>query len=129
MKVIYTALFVKDTDQLLKNFPAKHPNVFAHHSTISFRPPNPDGVEISKEVKVRILARVSDEKGDALIIENDKSENLHPHITISCADNIPPRYSNEMIEEKIRNNSIEYFEEPIEIEMVEGYFDGSEDII
>ncbi len=32
--ITYTALFVKNVQNLLKRFPPKHAKVFGHHSTI-----------------------------------------------------------------------------------------------
>jgi hypothetical protein len=70
---------------------------------------------------MKIIARVTDEKGDALIVENPKSKNAHPHITLSCADNVKPTYSNEMIERAYVENTLELFAEPVFIEVTEGY--------
>jgi hypothetical protein len=128
MKIIYTALFVKDEEELLKMFPPIHDYVFAHHSTIKFKPKNINDISIGKEVIIKIIGRVYDDRADALIIENEKTVNSHPHITISCADGVVPYYSGEMIRKMSSNNEIKYFDQPVEIEMVEGYFDGSNDI-
>lgn len=126
-KIIYTALFVKDVSDLINRFPSKHQKVFAHHSTIAFRPESLDGLEIGKEYSIKIMGRVFDDKGDALLVENPKSKNQHPHITLSCAEGISPTYSSEMISRATENNTIDYFVD--EVKIIEGYFDGDKDVV
>lgn len=129
LKIIYTAEFVQDKEDLLNKFPPKHLKVFAHHSTISFRPSGLEGIDIGRESSMKITARVFDEKGDALLVENSKSSFKYPHITLSCAAGVPPVYSNELIDKAILNKTVQFFEQPIEIKVTEGYFDGENDII
>lgn len=114
---------------MIAQFPPKHGKVFAHHSTIAFKPPTLDGVEVGKETPLNIIGRVSDEKGDALLVENLKSNNGHPHITLSCAEGVSPVYSNEMIEKAIAAGQVNYFESPVTIDVTEGYFDGKADVV
>lgn len=116
----YTALFVKDTADLLKRFPPKHQKVFGHHSTIEFKPENLDGIERGKEYSIKIIGRVWDQFGDDLLVENIKSKNKYPHITISRTDNAPPLYSKILFEKAIASNTIEYFNNE-EVDVVEGY--------
>lgn len=71
-----------------------------------------------------MLGRVSDDKGDAIIVERYKIKKPFPHITLSCADDVAPVYSEEMIEKAITNNTVETFDQPVEIAVIEGYFDG-----
>lgn len=127
--IMYTAQFVKDIDGLLKKFTPKHPKVFGHHSTIAFKPNNLDGIEIGKSQIMKIIGRAYDEKGDALLVENPKTNNKYPHITLSCAEGVSPVYSNELFEKAFANNQIEYFNNPEEIEVIEGYSDGQKDFI
>lgn len=126
--VIYTAQFVRNIPALLAAFPPKHPKVFAHHSTIAFKPSDLDGIELGKETVIKIIGRVTDEKGDVLLVENIKSNQKYPHITLSCAEGVPPMYSNELIEKAVASGTVEYFAEPYEIEVAEGYFDGKNDV-
>jgi hypothetical protein len=129
VKIIYTAEFVKDISELLKKFPPKHVKVFGHHSTIAFRPNDLTGIEIGKESKFKIIGRVSDEMGDVLIVENTRSENKIPHITLSCAEGVVPKYSQDLLEKAIQAGTVEYFQVPVEVEVIEGYFDGEKDVI
>ena len=124
MKIIYTALFVKNKEELLSKFTPKHTKVFAHHATIEYKPQNLDGIETGREIKLKVLGRVSDDKGDAIIVERYKIKKPFPHITLSCADDVAPVYSEEMIEKAITNNTVETFDQPVEIAVIEGYFDG-----
>jgi len=126
---MYTAEFVIDIENLLKKFPPKHSKVFGHHSTIAFKPINLDGIEIGKETVMKIIGRAYDEKGDALLVENPKSKNKYPHITLSCAEGVSPVYSNELFEKASVLNTIEYFNNPEEIEVIEGYSNGKKDFV
>lgn len=125
----YTALFILDQEELFKVFPPKHVYVFGHHLTLEFNPSNFDDVHVGKKSKLKIIARIYDEKGDALLVETDRSKKIHPHITLSCAEGIRRAYSDEMIEKAFESNTAQYFDHPIEIEVAEGYFDGENDVI
>lgn len=129
MKGVYTALFVADTESLKSQFPPKHAKVFLHHSTIEFQPFDLNDVNVGKHARIKILGRAYDEKGDALLVENPKSKNNNPHITVSCAEGVSAVYSNELLEKAIVNGSLEILETPVEIEVVEGYSKGGKDTI
>jgi hypothetical protein len=124
----YTALFVRNPVELLKRFPPKHKNVFGHHSTIEFEPTDLEGIEVGKETLVKIVGRAGDKFGDDLLVENPKSKNKYPHITISRPDNAPKLYSRVLFEKAKKENSIEYFNNE-SVEVTEGYFDGKSIII
>jgi hypothetical protein len=128
-KIIYTALFVDDIQALVSLFPPKHSTVFAHHCTIAFRPPNLEGIEVGKKLKLQVLGRVSDDKGDALIVKKYKTLNTRSHITLSCAENVVPTYSKELLESAFENGLVEMFIVPVEISVTEGFFDGISDAI
>lgn len=127
-KIRFTALFVKDIADLLKRFPPKHAQIFGYHSTIEFQPENLDGIEIGKEQTIKILGRAWDEFGDDLLVENSKSKNKYPHITLSRGENPPPLYSKILFEKAIASNNIEYFDNET-VEVIEGYSDGERDIL
>ncbi len=78
---------------------------------------------------MKVIGRAWDEKGDALLVENAKSSNKYPHVTLSCAEGVSPVYSNQLIEEAVASNSVEYFKNPEEINVVEGYSDGEHDVV
>ena len=121
MEVYYTAYFINDTDSLLEIFNPIHKNVYADHCTINYKPKDLSNLNLGRKSKLKIVARVFNQKGDALLVEDLKSENKFPHITISCAESIPPMYSNQMLEEEFEKNNISYFEVPHYIDVTEGY--------
>jgi len=123
-RIKFTALFVKDIEGLLKRFPPKHKKVFGHHSTIEFEPENLDGIEVGKEYSIKIIGRAHDEFGDDLLVENSKSKNKYPHITLSRGENAPPLYSKILFEKTVTSNCIECFNNE-EVEVIEGYSDGN----
>lgn len=128
-QIRYSGLFVVDAESLIKEFSPKHVNVYAHHSTLFFAPKNSNGLEIGKKQKLKIIGRAYDDKGDALLVENVKSSNKHPHITLSCREGISPVYSNELIEKAIADGTVTYFDQPVFIDVVEGYENGNNKVV
>lgn len=106
--IIYHALFVKDIQKLKELFPPVHPNTFYHHSTIQFKPKSLEGLNIGEKSKLKIWGRLTTDKVDVLIVDNKKSTNEYPHITLSTAEGIKPFESNSEIKYNI--NDVEYFE-------------------
>jgi len=129
MDILYTAIFLTNPNKLLAQFSPKHEKVFAHHSTIAFEPKSLDGIEVGKYWNIKILGRASDEKGDALLVENLKSKNKYPHITLSCKESVDPFYSNELLEKAVTTGTVEYFQAPFFVEGIEGYSDHQNMII
>lgn len=125
----YTALFIIDQEKLLNIFPPKHTHIFGHHLTLQFNPENFKTVQPGHKSVVKIIARIFDTKGDALLIETGRSEKQYPHITLSCAEGVRRSYSDDMIKDFFQKNQINYLEQPVEIEVVEGYFNGERDVI
>ena len=121
----FTALFVKDIEDLLKRFPPKHAKIFGHHSTIEFQPESLDGIELGKEYYIKIIGRAYDEFGDDLLVENVKSKNKYPHITLSRGENAPRLYSQILFKKAIASDAIEYFDNE-KVEVIEGYSDGEQ---
>lgn len=123
-KVIYTAVFLTSESQkkLLEQFPAMHTKVFAHHSTIEFRPQYPD-IPLGEHYQLKVLGYVADEKAQAVIVENIYSKKKHPHITVSTRNDTPPVYVDEMIE----NCEIIPVDDVV-LDGVVGYFNGVEDV-
>lgn len=121
--VEYTALFVDSPEKLLKMFLPKHKKIYGHHSTIWYKPTDFNDLEIGKKVVLKIIGRAFNNRGDVVLVENFKSKNKYPHITISCDENVPPVYSNELLEEASEDGSLELFKEPFFVEVTEGYSD------
>jgi hypothetical protein len=128
-KIEYTALFVDSPEKLLQMFPAKHSKVFAHHSTNWYKPSSIEGLEVGKKSLLKIIGQAYIQKGFAVLVENTKSKNKFPHITISCAEGTAPVYSNELLEKAAKDGLLEMFKEPLFIEVTEGYGDFNDNII
>lgn len=126
IKPIYTAYFVTDLPGLTSRFQPKHTRTFAHHATIAFKPQNISGITVGKQVTLRVIGRVFDEKGDALLLEGGQTQQKNLHITLSCAEGVSPIYSNELIDRAIQEGKVEKIDPPLEIQTVEGYFDGKD---
>lgn len=85
---------------LLAKVPPRHPFVHAHHMTVAFNP-TIERMEhyrpmIGQELRLKVIGVAEDEKGQAVRVEGP-SENANPHITISCADGVPAKYSNDLL--------------------------------
>jgi hypothetical protein len=128
-EIEYTALFVDNPEKLLQMFPAKHPKIFAHHSTNWYKPSSVEGLEIGKKSLLKIIGQAYDQKGFAVLVENAKSKNKFPHISISCAEDIAPIYSNELLEKASKDGSLEMFKEPFFIKVTEGYVDMGKNLV
>ena len=86
--------------RLLAAVPPVHPTVYAHHMTMAF---DPDEATLAKyrplegqTVRLTVIAVAVDAQGQAVLVGGD-SENEHPHVTISCAEGVPAKYSNELL--------------------------------
>ncbi len=117
---MYTAYFVKDVESLLKRFPPKHGKVFGGHSTIEYQPSTLEGVDVGKQSTIKIIGRAYDEYGDDLLVENPKSKNKYPHITLSRSEDAPKQYSQILFAKDDIANHMEYFENEY-VEVAEGY--------
>ena len=89
-KVNYSAVVLTDDSKeiLLSKVTPLHPDVIAHHMTINLGELSPENKKfIGKEVKLRVINSASDDKVQAVgveqIGEQPKSKNSFPHITIS----------------------------------------------
>ena len=92
------------TAKLLTTFPAEHPNVYAEHMTIVFRPS--DAVdqslmnELGSSVTLNVIGHASDSKGQAVVVSSQNVSRIGggvAHITISCANGTKPVYSNTLL--------------------------------
>lgn len=131
-KVIYTGLFLVNPSQVLDKFPPKFEKIYAHHITLKFRPSGLHGITPGKKHLLKIVGYVVDEDIgiEACITENiEGSQKNYPHVTISAKNGIPPKKSSIAIENAIKNNEVSLVSPPIEIAVVEGYFDGKKVVI
>jgi hypothetical protein len=103
---VFIALYLTETSKkaLLAAIPPKHPKVFAEHLTVVFKPHE----QIVKEFETRLGKMVcmtvdgvaEDDKGQAVHLKEQllRMDRGVAHITISCAKDVPPRYSMELLE-------------------------------
>lgn len=98
---IYNAVVLtEESQQLLRSkFEGVHRKKFGHHITTEFRPPSRPNDE-GKEVTIKVIGYAKDENGEAVVaIPSGVSyKSRIPHITISCAEGVVPKYSNELLE-------------------------------
>lgn len=133
-KVVYTGLFIGEEakDKLLTQIPPEFERVFAHHLTLKFKPD--DGIrsiELGKEVKLKLIGQVVDKEIgiQAVLVEpSDEvpTNNRNPHITISSKIGVPPVKSNDAITKALESGTLTKFDTPIELQVTEGFFDGSQ---
>jgi hypothetical protein len=121
--VVYTAIFF-NTDQVVDTFGQVHPNLYSHHSTIAFKPESIEGLPVGEDRSITVVGRLTNDKVDALVVENPLSKNKIPHITLSTADGVRPFESNTELE----NNQDKI--EPLNIVLtgVVGYFNGDREV-
>ncbi len=93
--VKYTGLFVDSPERLLQRFPARHEVAVAHHSTNWYKPSSLGELEIGKKSSLKIIGQVADDKCFVLLVENPKSKNQYPHITVSHSADVLAVYANE----------------------------------
>jgi hypothetical protein len=106
---IYIGIFLDDTDKasLLWFLTPLHPKIYGDHVTLLFKP-NAEEVEayqkhIGRKIPIYLLSEFADEKGQAVSVKVGMSTlpARHalslPHITISCAEGVEPKYSKELL--------------------------------
>jgi len=106
MDTIYWAVKLTDAGKatLLSKFPAVHPNIFAEHMTIVFKPSNTVDQALMKEcgteVTLEVIGHGQDANGQAVVVKSDNVSRIGggiAHITISCANGTRPVYSNTLL--------------------------------
>lgn len=90
--------------QLKQKLPPKYDRVFYHHMTMAFNPSeeifNKYKNLIGEEIELQVFASCHDDRAHAVLVDSDKSEDEHPHITLSCIKEEKPNYSRELIKNK-----------------------------
>lgn len=113
-KVIYVAavLPAEEKARLMERFPPVHGRQFGHHCTLAFRPSTDHPVlgQLGKELEVRVRGYAQDARGQAVLVSGVPSDNLAPHITISCAGDTQPVYSNQLLAEAREAGTLEVAE-------------------
>lgn len=123
----YTAYFLDNPQELLKFIKPKHDQVFMDYVIMDTNPDSIEGFEIGKKVKINVIGRCFDEKGDCLLVSGVKSS-LIPHITVSCEKGVEEDYSNSLIEKCKSTNNVQYFDKQFKVEATIGYADSNGDV-
>lgn len=95
---------------------------FCHHMTHSFKPKGEDlNLPYGEEVELRIAGITFSDRCIALLVESPFNGDLG-HITMWCADGVPPKYSNQQIDEQ----GYEPWETNVSVTARVGWFNGKE---
>ena len=90
----------KSRGRLLAAVPPVHSTVIAHHVTMAFNPDAETLVHYQKlegqRIRVPVTAVAVDDKAQAVLV-GVESENEFPHVTISVAEGVEARYSNDLL--------------------------------
>jgi adenine/guanine phosphoribosyltransferase-like PRPP-binding protein len=101
-KFVSAVLTRASQEELLEAFPPIHPNVYAHHATLAFKPSEPALDRyvpyLGERLYLSVIGYAEDDKGQAVVVDA-QSENRVPHVTISTADGVGPVYSNRLLEQ------------------------------
>jgi hypothetical protein len=95
-----SAVLTPASQSLLKRrVPPVHSNVYAHHATIAFKPEaallDSYLARQGECIRIPVTGIAIDDKAQAVLVGME-SENDYPHITISTAEGVDPRYSNDL---------------------------------
>lgn len=133
--VLYSGYFVDNPDELTAALPPRvYPEgvVYAHHVTQAFEPA-PDTLRIMPGRKRTVLAigQVMTEDLHAVLVRPADDDphfcnNRYPHITMSTAPGVHPKFSNDVLAEADRNGDITPIEPPVAIAVTEGWHDGEQ---
>jgi len=102
--VLYTAVILDDASKakLKTRFPLAHPNEFVHHMTIKFERGQDLPENLGETVSLQVVGYQEDSNGQAVVINPPSSLNVVnkiPHVTMSTATDVKPKYSNDMLAE------------------------------
>lgn len=89
----------EESQKLLRAVPPAHERVFAHHVTLAFKPKadHPSLALLGQRLTLTVIGEARDAQGQAVCVAGVDVPGQVPHITVSCAPLIPPKYSNELL--------------------------------
>lgn len=91
--VRFTAQNIDNPQELMAKYPSKLPNKYYHHSTNKFGRQPFDKRE-GEKLTLHIVGRLTNDRVDALVVDNPNSDNEIPHITLATANGVRPVQSN-----------------------------------
>jgi len=105
----YCGIFLDEDSRarLQMAVPPMHQNLYYDHLTVAWKPSQQIIEQLSLQpgtrVDLRVLFEARDSRGQAVAVqpcgehEDLAISNETPHITLSCAEHVPPSYSNELL--------------------------------
>ena len=99
-QIHYTCVLINQ-NELVNRYGQTHENLYSHHSTIEYKPKDIKGLKVGKEVELKIVGRLTNDKLDVLLVDNPYSKNKYPHITLSTSEGVKPFESNIEIENNL----------------------------
>lgn len=101
----YVAVVLDEQSVAVLQGMAVHSNVHCHHLTLSFRPSDEEWAKDyatieGQTLELSVVGIAADDKGQAALVAlplGIACKNANPHVTISCAEGIAPKYSNDLI--------------------------------
>lgn len=106
--VVYSGIFlnIKSQWELLNAIRPTKSELFASHLTLSFEPTlqHLDNLPIGKRIKIKASGEAENSKIQAALVDLPqrlKSDNKVPHITVSAAEGIPPKFANSMLQSQV----------------------------
>lgn len=98
----YLAVFLDASSKaaLAKEFSFLHDNIKNDHLTLTYACQDPSEFEdmVGKRVNLKVVGHKSDDKAQAVVVAGvDRLDRGVPHITLSHASGVKPKYSNELL--------------------------------
>lgn len=103
-KAIYVGVFLPpaEKEKLLSAIPPTHEEIYAHHTTLCFKPSSDllKALPIGEMVTLTVTGTVDLEGCQAVTVgcRDGLSQNPIPHITISTDKGVPPKTSNQIVD-------------------------------
>lgn len=99
---VYFAAFLDEPSKakLLRKYGQYFPNLYAHHMTILFGNLSnwqKFGYELGEHITLNLIGQVIKDGVQVGVVSNGRSDNKHPHITISTDIGIKPFVSNRVL--------------------------------
>lgn len=111
-KAIYVGVFLSpaEKEKLLAWAPPTHEEIYAHHTTLCFKPSSDllKSLPIGEMVTLTITGTVDLEGCQAVTVgcRDGLSQNPIPHITLSTSPGVPPKTSNQIVDKAVAVNPL-----------------------
>lgn len=102
--VVYSAVFLtpESRTELIARIKPSLANVIAHHVTLKFKPSQADvdALEMGRVVEMTVIGIAASDDVQAVVVALPADlicSNVYPHVTVSTAPYISPKYSNSLL--------------------------------